>query len=210
MKSVLQTVATHLLNLQRLSIYPKYSGAQVSVNILRSLVASSNLTKLSLINWKVEDVNGILNCLQEFPTLRKLKYFSDYKTDVGMSIQLQQSIIDLAKNLPHLEKICLANLVFKRCPLIFLEFIRFAENLKEIHMHDWKVRMTQDFALQIVEVLSSSRPTNAAPLKLFIKQDNFDEQTYRNNFNAILELGITDVLHINENCKHEGEYKLNW
>lgn len=194
----LQSAAEYLPNLQRLSIYPKYFGGKISAEVLYPLIGLKKLKKLSIKNWEAENLNSIFDCLRKFASLYKLKYFSECVQYVENNARIGHSIKTLAKQLPHLQKICFNRIMFHRCPSVFLQFIRLAEHLKEIHMHWYGLEITPDLVLRIVEILKSSRPPNATPLKLFIKQDF----NHRENLDLIQKLDLKSYLLIFDNCKH--------
>lgn len=95
-----------------------------------------------------------------------------------------------------------------------LEFIRFASNLKEIHIHrrlDFKI--TQRILLKIVNVLKSSRSQNFEPLKLFIDRRTNDEYLYDAidnlkardepiNLEPSQKLHIANYICISTKCNH--------
>lgn len=91
-----------------------------------------------------------------FPLLRKLKYLSARKENVDDSLQIQQSVKNLTNHLPYLKKLYLCDISFEGCSLIFLEFVHYARNLKEIHMHLWYLKLTPKLAFQIVEIVSNT------------------------------------------------------
>lgn len=74
------------------------------------------------------------------------------------------------------------------------EFIRFATNLKEIHILNCKLNFTQKFISDIVEELKSARtPIATSPLLLFIlKHDSID-------FEEIQKLDIKNYSNVIEN-----------
>lgn len=102
---------------------------------------------------------------------------------------------------------CSRLVIFQECQSLFLELIRAAKNLKEIHMHFSYLDMTPEFTFQIVQVLQSVRQQNATPLTMIIKRYNIDVKNWENNMNALQQLDIKKYLIIRENCKHEEFYE---
>lgn len=136
---------------------------------------------------------------EQFPRLRELKIFISCNDQVDENSPIQQSLITLAQKLSHLERLCLWRVDLMESTI--LEFIRFASNLKEIHIHYCELEFTQKFILEIVEILKSTRTRNAAKsLKLFIYKNETTE------FEEILKLDIRNYLCISGDCKHF----LNW
>lgn len=169
----------------------------MSEEMLRPLIPLNNLTKLSLINVESIDTRGILSCVQQMRKLRELKIIIDgfdyYDDDVTKKL-VQKSIITLAKKLPNFEKLCLRGITLLQSTV--WNFIRSASNLKEMHIHQCELKITQKFLLKTAQVRESSRRNVTEPLKLFIDApDSLDLET-------IQQLGIKDNLCVSTYCNH--------
>lgn len=202
MQSIVKSVSEYLPNLQRFSIQSKdqFDPIPVEAMVLQPLTILKTLTQLSIKNWEAENFNETLIILGKCLSLKTLKYLSFVKHYVENNTQIQQSFEKLAVHLLHLEKIYLNEIRFERCPFSFLNFISHAEHLKEIHLDFWSLIMTPELALQIVEILKTTRSpeSNALPLKIFIARDHFHPNIYRENFDLIQKLDINDYLRISE------------
>lgn len=151
----LQIAAPHLSNVEKLTLYliDNYFG-NISAAKLHPLISLQKLIKITFCDFGHGDLHGITDCLKQIPTLRELKLFANSKPDpIQHSKQIQQSIVTLVQQLPHLEKLCLDGIRLKK-PTV-LEIIRLARNLKEIHIHGRKIKIRKRIFLQIIEIVKS-------------------------------------------------------
>lgn len=203
-----QAVAALLQNIQKLTIYRDNCQPLISAeDLVGPLITLKNLTRLTLTKVTNNELGGVLNCMKQFRSLRELKVFvidkfsiylneGNVDEDIARSTQIQQSVIALAQNLAHLKRICLSRIDVIGSTV--LEFIRFASNVEEIHIHRCHFIFTQKFILEsVLEVLKVARSQNAIkPLKLFIDENESID------LEAIRKPNIKTYLCVSGNCHH--------
>lgn len=189
----IQAIVQYLSNIIKLSIEFKddYSRSIINGSNLSRLTTLRNLKKLNFYNVQSFDFDDISSHIIPLKTLRELKLIMHPIDNYNLN---QQSVINIAKNLPNLEKFYARGMQLKKSTV--LEFISLANNVKEIHIHSCDLEINQAFILNIVKVLKSSESNTTAPLKLFIdKNKSFD-------LNSVQMPHIQKYLCVNDNCSH--------
>lgn len=188
-------VAQHLKNVEKLTILPSFPN--ISSSNLVYLSSLEHLTTLNLMYLDDTDINGILECLSRFVHLKKLKLhaFFDGSEDDEHYAPNQRLIISLAQDLMNLEYFCLRNLKVNASTV--LDFIRYATNLKSIHIHKCDLFFNRILITDIVSIRRTN-PHNQhrEPLKLFANSD----EGY--DFDAFNDKEILPFLTASCDCNH--------
>lgn len=187
-REYLKIVATHLRNVERLSVNSRHGMFEhVTGESLLPLISLHNLVEISLHFLNYHNLYDIFDCLKQFSTLRELQLRSDGLMNTADTKRIQQPIITLAQQLFHLERCAFFEIDLMSSTA--LEFIRFASNLKELHINCCSFKITQEFVLEVVEVLKSTRPQND---KALLKQCIY--HCDRKDLEAIQKLDIRRYL----------------
>lgn len=144
-----------------------------------------------LLHINIEESHVVLKYLNKFRKLRELEVhvidFEDSDEDKVIVEQTQESIITLARNLSSLKRFGLHGIQLMESSVI--KFAYFPNNLRELKIHDCRIKFAEDFFLELAEVLKSSKMENKnKPLKLLI-----DSMV---NFEAIQKVDIKNYLRI--------------
>lgn len=188
-------VVQYLKNVEKLTILPSFPN--ITSSNLVYLSSLQHLTTLNLMYLDDVDVNGILDCLNRFVSLRKLKVhvFCDGADEDDHFEPNQRSIITLAQDLPNLEHFVSRNM--KLAPATVVDFIRFASKLKTIHIHRCDFFVTRPFITDIVNVRRSNQ--NRDVLNMFVDvNDRHDSLTFNDSKD------VQQYLRASFSCNHIG------
>lgn len=190
----LQAVANHLTMLQKLtmdSVDSNLGGWNfVHVNRLQQL------TEINLLTLDYEHLRTICDCLATLGSLRRLSLHAFRREDDidDGEVDYERSLINLAKNLSHLEEFALRSVAIVENT--FIEFIRFASRLKILHIHWCHLIISDAMVMKIVNILKCNEQNG--PLSMFLNPAD------------LLDLHVTksdDVrphLLISARCQHFG------
>lgn len=191
----LESAVQHLKIILKLPIESRFDKKGISVNAIQPLIS---LRKLKIeVDGKqceedIEYIVDIFDCLSQFKTLRELKFVQFQYT--FHTKEFQQPIITLAQELPYLEKMSLIGIFLMESTV--LKIICNARNLKEIHIHNVGIYISNELVFEIVGALENRSQHVIEPLKLFV-----DKNTVVDSEN-IQELRVKKYLSVNEYCKH--------
>lgn len=195
---MLRAIAENLPMLQKLTIDSVDSnlGPWNFVHISRL----QHLTEINLLTLDSEHLRGIIDFLATFHGLRKISLhahrYEDNEEEEESEMDYEKSLIQLAKQLPHLEEFALRSVAIVENTLI--EFLKFANRLKSIHIHWCHSVITDSVILKIVNVLKSKNNRSNGILSLYMNPaDSLGLHVNRNE-------EIKRYLHISAKCKHIG------
>ncbi|XP_031623779.1 uncharacterized protein LOC116341063 [Contarinia nasturtii] len=194
----LQAVAQLIPGVQKLTILPSFPNLTAS-NIVY-LSSLEHLTKLNLMYLDEADLNGILQCLIRFKSLRVLKLHLLYdggEEDLHYEPN-QQNLIAIAQELPNLEMFCTRYIKWKESTV--KDFLKFTSRLKALHIHWSDLKITNSMIWEIFKVLQANRqPLNGIiPLELFVNATDIT------GIQTIRDHDILRFLNLNTKCSHIG------
>lgn len=192
----LLAVSQHLPNLRKLSVYSSFPNLSAS-NVVY-LSGLQHLTQLNLMYLDENDLNKLLQCLSRFAGLRVLKLHLLYDgPDEGEDHfePHQQSLIGIAQDLPHLEKFYTRYIKWKESTVI--DFIRFGNHLKAMHIHWCDILFTNAIIGRIVKILQTNRPQHqTTPLELFVNPSDVV------GLQMINDSELVRYLRVSTKCRH--------
>lgn len=195
----LRTIGNHLTMLQKLTLEAVHSnlGAWHFVHLNRL----EHLSEINLLTLEYEHLRGIFDCLATFQGLRVISvhaYRPEYEEDeIDDEQDYERSLIDLAKQLPHLQHFAIRSIAITEKTLV--HFIRYAIALQSLHVHWCHLTPSDALILNITSMLKLNRgeqPTEL--LKLYLNPgDLIGLRTKRNE-------DVQRYLQISAACKHFG------
>lgn len=153
----LEDIAQCLINLEELIIFQNYSNLTAD-NILE-LQKLPHLKRLILRNV-ASDIEDIMDVGTQLKGLTELQLQVEVEpcTDAEYFDLTSHRLPDIAREMPRLEVFGISY-----CKLenrVFLEFLRLAEDLKEMHIHECDFQLTADTINAIIEVRSENSERN--------------------------------------------------
>lgn len=171
-----------LPNLEKLTLYQGFPDIS-SANLVY-LLQLKQLTTLKLMYLDEDKLNDVLDCLSKFKGLRKLKLhlFYDGPSDEEHYLPNQSLLINIAQELNQLETFHIY-----RCQLnaaTVIDFIRYAENLKEFHWHECDTQLTKKLLMDIVSIMKekqlyTSKEKQRQILNIFVDRINGGENVIK-------------------------------
>lgn len=163
----LRTVADHLSMLEKLTMDSVDSnlGGWNFVHISRL----QHLTEINLLTLDYEHLRGICDCLTTFSGLRKISlhaYRPEAEVDDDGEMDYERSIVDLARQLSHLEEFALRSVAIIENTLV--NFIRYASQLKILHIHWCHLDISDAMIFKIVNILKCNWNEQKKPLSMFL------------------------------------------
>lgn len=174
----LKQIADHLKYLQQLVIFQ--NDSDLSADSIVELQRLSHLQRLILRNVEADDFEGIINNATKLNELIELRVQAQFDqcSDDDIFEPKHQTILGIALQMPQLQVFGIAFCKLKTETVV--EFVRFADNLREIHIHDCDFELTPDIIGGIINARKTTR-NRVDPLLVFV--DYIDE-------------GILDVSHL--------------
>lgn len=168
----LHDIAMYLTNLEQLVLFQNYSD--LSVDNILELQSLTHLKRLILRNVEASDFEGIVNNVTKLNGLIELQVQAkfDQCTDDEYFEPKHQNIVNIVLEMPQLQVFGISFSKLKDETII--EFIRFADNLREIHIHDCDFMLTPETIDAIINAQKTNRNRNRiSPLVIFV--DYIDE-----------------------------------
>lgn len=161
----LNDIAQYLVNLEKLILFQNYSNLSVE-NIL-TLQRLENLKQLMLRNVQENDFEGILNNLTKLNGLTDVRIQAQFDqcSDDDIFEPNHQSILGIALEMQNLQVFGISFCKLKT--EIIVDFIRFCDHLREIHIHDCDVNFTPQMIKNIVNARKAIR-NRCDPLNIFV------------------------------------------
>lgn len=161
----LNDIAQHLINLEQLVIFQNYSD--LSADSILELARLSHLKRLILRNVEATDFEGIVNNATKLNGLTELQIQAQFDqcSDDEVFEPKQRIIINIALQMPQLQAFGISFCKLKDETI--LEFLRFTEHLREIHIHDCDFMLTPDNIKAIINVRSANR-NRIDPLLVYV------------------------------------------
>lgn len=174
----LNEIAQHLTNLEQLVLFQNYSD--LSADSILELQRLSHLKHLILRNVEATDFEGIVNNATKLNGLIELRVQAQFDqcSDDDIFEPKHQTILGIALEMPQLQVFGISFSKLQNETIV--EFLRFADNLREIHIHDCDFMLTPDVITAIISARKTTR-NRVDPLLIFV--DSIDE-------------GISDVSHL--------------
>lgn len=178
----LHDIAMHLTNLEQLVLFQNYSDLSAeSILDLRPLI---RLQRLILRNVVASDFEGIVNHVTKLNGLIDLQLQAQFDqcTDDEYFVPKHQNIVSIALEMPQLQ---VFGISFSQLGVeTIVEFLRFAANLREIHIHDCDFMLTPETIDLIINVRKTNTNRNRAePLVIFVDciDDGIIKVSHRND-----------------------------
>lgn len=161
----LKDVAMHLINLEQLVLFQNYSD--LSATSILELQRLTHLKRLSIRNVEADDFEGITDNATKLNHLSELRIQAQFDqcSDDDIFEPKHQNIISIAMGMPTLEIFGISFCKIKNKTII--EFIRFADNLREIHIHDCDFLLTMDSINGIISARKTIR-NRIDPLLIYV------------------------------------------
>lgn len=130
----LKDVANHLANLEQLVLFQNYSD--LSADSILELQRLTHLKRLILRNVESDDFEGIVNNATKLSGLIELRIQAQFDqcSEDDIFEPKQQNIIGIALEMPQLQVFGISFAKLQDNTII--EFLRFADKIREIHIHD--------------------------------------------------------------------------
>ncbi|XP_031621765.1 uncharacterized protein LOC116339836 [Contarinia nasturtii] len=172
----LKDIATYLANLEQLVLFQNYSD--LSADSILELQRLTHLKRLILRNVEANHFGGVVNNVTKLNFLSELQIQAEFNqcSDDEIFEPKQKNIVKIALEMPQLQVFGISFCKLKEETIV--EFIRFADNLRKIHIHDCDFMLTPDNIDAIINARKTIR-NRVDPLIIFV--DFIDE-------------GITDLL----------------
>lgn len=161
----LNDIAQHLINLKQLVIFQNYSD--LSVDSVLELAKLRHLQRLVLRNVRTSDFEGIVNSATKLNGLIELQLQAEFDqcSDDEIYEPEQQIIFNIALQMPQLQVFGISFCKLKVETI--LEFLRFVEHLREIHIHDCDFMLTPDNINAMIKIRSKHR-NRIDPLLVYV------------------------------------------
>lgn len=164
----LNDIAQYLNNLEQLVLFQNYSN--LSPDSVLDLKRLNYLQRLILRNVE-DECEQILNSATELNGLIELQIQARVDSSDDDYCELSdRCLANVALQMTQLQVFGIANAKFKSDS--FLEFLRLADNLREIHVHDCDFTLTTEFVSEIKSARSMNR-NQIGPLVLYINRADF-------------------------------------
>lgn len=151
----LRTVGSHLSLLEKLTMDSiDFTMGPWDLVHISNLV---HLTEINLINLNYEHLRNFFDCLGTFKGLRKLDFHATVLLDeVDDEKDYERSLVNMIKELPHLEEFALRSVHISEKTLI--ECLKLAKQLHTIHTHWCHLKFSNLLIFDIVSILKCIRP----------------------------------------------------
>lgn len=162
----LTDIALYLINLERLVVFQNYSD--LSANRILDLERMTHLRQLILRNVDQMEFEAIVKNATKLNELIELQIQVEFDqcSDVDEIFEPKQQImINLAIEMPQLQVFGISFCKFEDQTVV--EFLRIADNLKEIHIHDCDFILSPDNINAIINVRTKN-PNRIDPLIIYI------------------------------------------
>lgn len=174
-------IAEHLPNLEELILFQ--SDSDLNASTVHTLQRFKKLQNLRLMRIDPGDFDGILAGLPALINLRALKVQlnTDYYEEITFS---KENFISIARNIENLEEFSIAN-----CPLdakTMMDFVKCAENLKTLHVHDCTIELNVDMIRQLGQLRLKNKKTKNNSLKVYSRCN--DDQVRISENNTVLSV----------------------
>lgn len=162
----LRSIADHLTMLQKLTMdsVDFTLGGWNFIHISRL----QHLTEINLLTLDYQHLRAICDCLATFNGLRKISLHA-FRPEDEMEdgeMDYERSLVDLAKNLTHLKEFALRSVAIVENTLI--DFIRFAGQLKILHIHWCHLGISDAMILKIINILKCNWDEQNKPVAMFV------------------------------------------
>lgn len=130
----LEDLANHLANLEQLVLFQNYSD--LSADSILELQRLTHLRRLILRNVESDDFEGIVSNATKLSGLVELRIQAQFDqcSDDDIFEPRHQNIIEIALEMPQLQVFGISFAKLKDKTIV--EFLRLADNIREIHIHD--------------------------------------------------------------------------
>lgn len=197
----LRSIANHLPQLQSLTM--DSMDSMLAGWHLGHVAQLQHLTEIDLLTLDYQHIRSICDGLATFTGLRKIGLHA-YRPDEGDEDNerdddewdYERSIIGLAKELPNLEEFSLRSIAILEKTLF--DFVRFASQLKVLHIHWCGIFITDALVLQITNILKCKRSHFNQPFMMYINPADFIYLHVRRNDE------VKSCMQISSRCKHFG------
>ncbi|XP_055316664.1 uncharacterized protein LOC129576118 isoform X1 [Sitodiplosis mosellana] len=168
----LHDIAMHLTNLEQLVLFQNYSD--LSADSILDLQPLTHLKRLILRNVKASDFEGIVNNVTKLNGLIDLQLQAQFDqcTDDEYFEPKHENIVRIALEMPQLQVFGISFSQLKEETIV--EFLRFADNLREIHIHDCDFMLTPENIDVIINARNTTTTRNRTK-KLVTFVDCIDE-----------------------------------
>lgn len=173
----LKDIATYLTNLKELVLFQNYSD--LTADSILELQRLTNLQRLILRNVQANDFEGIVNNATKLNHVTELQLQAEFNqcSDDEIFEPKHKNIVTIALEMPQLKVFGISFCKLKDETI--LEFLRFTDNLRKIHIHDCDFFLGPDTINAIIQMRKTIR-NRVDPLVIFV--DYIDE-------------GVIDVSH---------------
>lgn len=178
----LHDIAMHLTNLEQLVLFQNYSD--LSAESILDLQPLIHLKRLILRNIVASDFESIVNNVTKLNGLIDLQLQAQFDqcTDDEYFVPKHQNIVSIALEMPQLQ---VFGISFSQLSVeTIVEFLRFADNLREMHIHDCDFMLTPETIDLIINVRKTNTNRNRAePLVIFVDfiDDGIINVSHRND-----------------------------
>lgn len=163
----LHDIANYLVNLERLVAFQNYSD--LSAKRILVLKRMKSLRRLILRNVEQVDFEAMVSNATKLNQLIELQIQTEFDqcSDVDEIFEpKQQTIVNVAIEMPQLQVFGISFCKLKDQTVV--EFLRIAENLKEIHIHDCDFLLSPDNINAIINVRAKNPSNRIGPLFIYI------------------------------------------
>lgn len=169
----LNKIAQHLTNLEELILFQNYSD--LSADSILELQSLSHLKRLILRNVEATDFEGIVNNATKLNSLIELRVQANFDqcSDDDIYEPKHQIVLGIALEMSQMQVFGISFCKLKSETVV--EFLRFADNLREIHIHDCDFTLTPDVITAIINTRKTIR-NRVDPLLIFV--DYVDEEIF--------------------------------
>lgn len=183
-----EAIVINLRNIEKLTICN--FERNISVSHVKDLTRLYHLTELTLSYLTTDAFDIILPHLTKITNLHVLKLHIYRRIHDVPNLPNQNSIIDLVKQLPHLEKLLLLKVLLNEPTIV--DIIKFALSLKTFHVHDCNIEWHSSLICDVLNAHKSLQHNES--LNMYV-----DSKTEWENF---VNNGMQNDLRASFGCSH--------